>query len=683
MYEPISCYGNYFIGIDGEGMGNDYTLLGCSLSDYPRLYTGARLTTLECLDWLWGLGKHAGYGTFVLYGARYDYDNWMRDLSYDWELVKRYAAGHLVRVGPYAVIHQEGYHFDLRRVESENLSEDLYSPKRIRKYSRYQTRTTFDSRHRVDKTRIEFWDVLPWWQTKFTKALDMTLGDRALHRQLIEEGKEARSSFTHDNIEWVSRYNHAECLNLGLMMVELDSWLQEVDIRPTAYNGPGAASKAMLRAHMPYLHAGRIINGTAKKPVSRRLGKYFFPGTPKPNPLTMLHAALCAYAGGRNQAPKIGYDPGSAHEYDINSAYPAAAVSLPCLSHGSWVPTRDYVPEFSIYKIRYKASRKLRLYPFFYRLPDGSIIYPPEFAERWVYGCELRAGLAVDPSGIRILDGWKWDAGVCDNPYPFWWIPDAAKRRLAYKEAGASGPSIALKLPLNSLYGSLAQARGGTVANPPWSQQLLWAGWITAHTRSKLYLAGMLADAGESVIHMATDGIITTKPIPVAIGNGLGEWEYTPLHEFTAVQYGVYFAKKADDSWKYRIRGFFINEESVPEFVSTIHSMWSEGHWRNLEVPQRLFITSGLASQSETRLQEWCHWQDTTRLIELDTDTPFSFGQALDLGRFYDVQGMHGVNGIRLAASAPYTPKWGVGANFPREWVEDDELEKAYAVAQV
>src|SRR6266700_3652032 len=96
-FEPISVYGNYFVGVDGEGVGNDYVLLDSSLNDYPRLYTGARLRTLECLDWLWGLAHHAGYCTFVLYGARYDYDNWLREIPF--EDVKRYANSKTIRVG--------------------------------------------------------------------------------------------------------------------------------------------------------------------------------------------------------------------------------------------------------------------------------------------------------------------------------------------------------------------------------------------------------------------------------------------------------------------------------------------------------------------------------------------------------------------------------------------------------
>src|SRR5215831_9760053 len=98
-YEPISVYGNYFVGVDGEGtVGDEYALLDSSLDEYPRLYTGKRLTSEECLDWVWGLGKHAGFCVFTLYGARYDYDNWLRDISE--EDVKAYHSGMMIRIGP-------------------------------------------------------------------------------------------------------------------------------------------------------------------------------------------------------------------------------------------------------------------------------------------------------------------------------------------------------------------------------------------------------------------------------------------------------------------------------------------------------------------------------------------------------------------------------------------------------
>src|SRR5882672_8618812 len=125
-FEPISEYDNYFVGIDGEGVGNDYVLLDSSLDDYPRLYTGSRLTTTQCLDWLWGLGTHAGYCVFVLYGAGYDYNNWLRDIPF--EDVQRLASGQLVRVGDYLILWQQRFKFEIRKVARENLDAPLDKP---------------------------------------------------------------------------------------------------------------------------------------------------------------------------------------------------------------------------------------------------------------------------------------------------------------------------------------------------------------------------------------------------------------------------------------------------------------------------------------------------------------------------------------------------------------------------
>lgn len=663
VYEPISSYGNYFVGVDGEGVGNDYVLLDSSLSDYPRLYTGSRLTTLECLDWLWGLGKHAGYCTFILYGAGYDYNNWMRDIPF--EDCKRLANGQMVRVGEYLILWQQHFKFSLRRIRGEDTAQPEYNAKRYQ-YDRIQTKL---GDHQEDYIEVKFWDVLPFWQTSFVKALNMTLKDRTIEQDLIEEGKEARGTFTHENIEWVSKYNKAECENLAHMCVELDSWFKTSEIKPMFYNGPGSAAKAMLRTHAPYLHAGRKISDRTKK-LSSKIREYMFPGADDNR--AMLYRSLCAYAGALNRQLKIGYHPGLVYQYDLVSAYPSAMLKLPCLSHGHWERSSKFdLHSFGLWKIRYKATKRMKLYPFFWRTSDGSIEYPYSFEERWVHTYELAAGLAVDAAGVRILDGWVWHPGICDNPKPFWWIGSTFLQRQQYKLEGNEGASNGLKLPLNSAYGSIAQARGGTPSQPPWSQQLVWAGAITAYTRARLYLAYMTNP--DAVVHMATDGIISLEELPLKLGTGLGEWERTELHNLTCVQYGVYVTDE-----KHRERGFRLTEEDVPKFVSAVHEMWKTGHWASLSVTQRNFVTCGQVSQAEARYPEWCHWQDVSKTIELDQASIFKMGH---------VEGMPGLSLVkdasynlhRLGASAPYEPKWGKGEDFPAEWKREEEEQAEIA----
>lgn len=674
MFEPISAYGNYFVGVDGEGVGNDYVLLDSSLVDYPRLYTGARLTTQECLDWLWGLGAHAGYCKFVLYGAGYDFNNWLRDIPPD--DVKRLANSQPVRYGNYMILWRQRFVFELRKIRAEDTTKDEYAAERY-KYKSIKTRLGDD---RVDYIGLQFWDALPFWQTSFVKALEKTLGSRTIEPELIEAGKEARGSFTHENIEWVSKYNKAECHNLAYMMCELDSWFKQAGITPMHYNGPGSAAKAMLRTYQPFLHAGRRISRKSRS-ASKMVHEYVFPGADDAR--HMMHRTMSAYAGGLNRQLMIGYHPGECWQYDRISAYPYAMLNLPCLSHGRWQRTRKFDPaSFALWKVRYKATHVMPLYPFFWRLPDGSIEYPYAFDERWAHTAEVRAALAVDPAGVVISDGWKWIPDVCDNPYPFWWVAKAFALRQHYKSVGNEGASIAIKLPLNSLYGSIAQARGGTVARPPWTQQLLWAGAITAFSRASLYLAHRLAP--ESTIHLATDGIISSSPLPLKIGDKLGDWEVTRLRDLTCVQYGVYMGTEilpdGTEKPRHRERGFRLTDDEVAGFTQEVHNMWKTGHWSSHELQQKLFVTCGLVAIGQKQYDEWCTWQDMTKLIELDQASVFKIGHVNGMPGLWPIRDAS-YNLDRLGKSSVYEPKWGKGEDFPIEWKIADEVERALEIA--
>ena len=649
--EARSVFGHSFVALDGEGViGDEYALLDSSYHAHPRLYTGKRLTTLECLDWLWNLAREVGYAKFIIYGGRYDYDNWIRDIP-DLETIKTYASGDMVRFGPYGVVYKRGYVWEVRRIASE-------SPFR---YDRIRVTDPFFGR-KVDVIGVKVSDVAPFWQKRFTVALDDTLGDEAANRTLIEQGKVARGSFTHENIEWLSSYNRSEVDNLARMAVRLDDWFDSVDIRPDAYNGPGAAAKAVLRRFRPYEHAGRRVS-------KNRPGAYVATGW---NVTEMLKAACSAYAGGRNQILWLGMTD-KVWSYDINSAYPDAMTKLPCLSHGRWIRTYRLVKgKFGIYRVRYKASLTMPFYPFFWRDSDGSIAYPSNFQERWMYDCELEMGLTIDPDGICIMEGRYWEPTICENPNPFWFVRKLSEDRLSYKLRKMHGPSTALKLPLNSLYGSIAQARGASdFVKAPWTQQILWAGWITAYTRSKLTLAAMLAP--ESIVHMATDGLIACSPLPLAFGDSLGEWEQETLTDVMLVQYGIYFSKE-----KNRWRGFMLEEEDIPEFRERIKAAWLS-NWRSIAVNQRLFVTSALVANGQYPFEDFCRWYDVPRTLNLDVDTSFEQGQVTGVDRLYPIHDMTKYYGSKIGSSTLYKPKWGVGGGFP--WEERDAIDEGFEVA--
>lgn len=657
-----------FVAVDGEGIGNDYVLLDSSVGSYPRLYTGKRLTTTEILDWLWNLAKHKDTKScdFVLFGAGYDYNNWLRDVRDDDrtgkqlalaqaienaktecpDAVKDFAKGGIVWHRPYLIQWMQGYKFEIRKW---NLSyANNYEPVQ---------------RGTDTSTSLIFWDAYPFWQTSFVDAIESTLGDVP---PLITKGKEARGSFTHENIGWVSEYNRLECSLLIDMMTELKEWLHRANIRLISWNGPGATAKAMLRTHKPYLHSGRELRG-GEHSRSSDVGAYLCPPE-------LLEAALSAYAGGRNQILQVGYVD-KAYQYDIISAYPSAMVHLPCLTHGHWQRTSSFTPNrFGVWRVRYRTALDglYPIYPLFHRdTTDGTIHYPSVVDWRWAHTVEVANALKWDRAGVTVDYGWVWIPEVCSKPKPFDWVSRSFFQRKTYKLKGEKGASTAIKLALNSLYGSLAQARGGTVEDPPWSQQLLWAGAITATIRTKLHNASMLDPA--AALHMATDGLITSRELPgIGIGTALGAWEVSELTDLTLVQYGVYFSNE-----KSRSRGF--SKDLLPDFVGRVHEIWNRRGrgYEQIHYDVPYFVTCGLVANGMEPYDEWCHWKqrpeklsvyvnDLYSRVEPESVRPDALVPVREDTRYMETTG----------ASAPYEPKWGKGENFPYSAPDDMYVKK-------
>lgn len=673
-YVPHRLYGE-FVAIDGEGVGNDYVLLDSS-TDFPRLYerTGT-LNTIAILDWLWGLARHpsARGKDFVLYGAGYDYNNWVRILSLN--EVRRFAAGDVVFIGDYVIQWMKGYKFELRKLARAGTKGVLRGWRAKREIAnhieiegtRYQTLPD-------KRIGIVFWDVLPFLQKTFVKGVKDVLGEVPA---LIEEGKAARGSFTHENIEWVSEYNKLECKLLVRMMENLRDWFRAAGIELKAWNGPGAAAKALLRNYPWQGHSGRYVSPTG------RTGGYLCPHR-------ILTTALNAYAGGRNQLLKIGTVE-EAWEYDIVSAYPSAMVQLPCLTHGDWEYVTDFEPySFGMWDVSYESTRTVptdhaNLYPFFARSHNtGRIHYPYRVDHRWSHTAEVVSALQWDRMSVRVHGGWVWRPYLCDNPFPLSWVRDSFRQRKQYKDKESRlynpGASLAIKLALNSLYGSFAQGRGGTLEEPPPTQQLIWAGAITATIRAKLLDAGMNAEA--DICHMATDGIISLSPLPVDIGDNLGQWEVQKLTNLMLVQYGVYFADQ-----KARYRGFSVDEDKVGELRASIEQRWTgTAGYYELSVPQRYFVTDSLVSQGLADFDDWCTWQEREERLDLwtrdneHTVTKPKNGQLLSMVEFISPSGAREwtADPNTRFDSADHAPKWGKGMNFPNE----SALEDAYMAAR-
>lgn len=652
----VTPLGNVYTAVDGEGVKNDYVLLDSSIPEFPRLYKGRRLTSLEILDWLWELGRASDKCTYVLYGAGYDYNNWVRDLGLT--EAKAWAKGAIVQIGPYMLQYMRGFRFELRKVKSV-LNGRVGSYERIR------------TNGKDLKIGMLFYDVLPFWQKSFIGALEDTLGEDTIDAELIEEGKALRGEFTHDMMDWVTRYNEAECYNLVEMMNRLDTWFSDADIHPRYMNGPGAAAKDVLKKLNYTGHNGRDYS-------SGRVRGYIFPGIGLSKQAEFLDHCLAAYAGGRNQHTGIGFTPGRNYQIDKISAYPSACIDLPCLTHGKWTRVlRPSSPKaFGIYRISY-SNAKGWLHPYFVRTHE-SIIYPSQIESRWIWNSELQAGIEAYGSCTQIHEGWEWvpeHSGKCDNPFPLAPLADIFKRRKQAKADGNVALALILKLPLNSVYGSMAQSRGGTLDAPPPTQQILWAGWITGAVRGDLFRTAMVNP--DAVCHLATDGIISTERLDIATGDNLGDWEISELNDLMVVGYGIYAGYDEKGKFKYRTRGFTLRPEIAESFFKEVRQRWANG-WDTISVEQKVFVTAGLAHEGleDFNPSEWCTWKTVTKQIQLS-----AMDQLRGYGKVESVPGMFPVRELSNSilpkgmgfVSDPYSGNWGVSQPWPDEITPESE----------
>ena len=129
-------------------------------------------------------------------------------------------------------------------------------------------------------------------------------------------------------------------------------------------------------------------------------------------------------------------------------------------------------------------------------------------------------------------------------------MSDHEEIRARFQEAFArqlkNGRGYPLKIGLASTYGKTAQRRVGTAP----FHDVLSAGLATANTRVRLLEAISLDP--KAVKMLATDGVFSSRPLPLDIGKGLGQWDYTKHDDLFIVQSGTYFSpsqlKEATDS---------------------------------------------------------------------------------------------------------------------------------------
>jgi hypothetical protein len=141
------------------------------------------------------------------------------------------------------------------------------------------------------------------------------------------------------------------------------------------------------------------------------------------------------------------------------------------------------------------------------------------------------------------------------------------------KQLGKGTEGYPIKLGLNALYGKLSQREGARA----W-HDVIAAGLITAITRAKLISAVALDP--KAVVMLATDGVYSTRPLPLEIGTALGTWEAKEHPDMFIVQPGLYWFPKATQAdATHKTRG-------IPKTVVQKHAQRFESAWRHFLATQ-------------------------------------------------------------------------------------------------
>jgi hypothetical protein len=501
--------------------------------------------------------------THIGYGLNYDINMILRDMSEE-HLTKLYRTGKVEWYG-YYVEWRPGKSFAVRRGD----------------------------------IRFLLYDVLPFFQRKFTEACDEYLGSvhpmwSRMREQVMRE-KARRGQFDWSELDSISDYNDSELSLLVELANELRLRLHRVGIKVSRWDGPGAIAGALYKKYETKSYKGESPNEVAR-------------------------AARFAYAGGRFEIIRKGHSVEGAFQYDIRSAYPSAARYLPCLKHGYWSYRtvdrgiiRDIVP-FGIYRIEVVNPATASVtdpQPLWMRNRDGTVHFS-EFSHGWYWSPE--AQLANDLGGITIHEAWEWNQ-ECEHE-PFHFVEPLYLKRAALKKAG-DGAHIGLKLGLNSLYGKLAQQVGwgiepnGALRLPPY-HCLEWAGWITSHCRSQVYRATL--SNPHDIIAFETDAVFSRKPLSLTVGEGLGEWEATEYASLTYLKSGMYFGTYTDGREIEKSRGINKGTITREQVIEALHAE-QRGEQPILEAEQTRFV--GLGQAIHQGMHKWRRWYTNPRNISV------------------------------------------------------------------
>lgn len=537
---PLPC----FVAIDGEGTNQPdgtqwYTLLAAkSLAGPVGRWGDSRtahienyrtgLSTEQCLNFLLDIGYwHSN--TYVSFFFNYDVAKMLHDLDRD-TLAALWHGGWVI----WATSRGDRYYIKwipskMLEVGEVKPDVDLSDLERFRPI-----------KHCVRRTTI--YDTSGFFQCAFVKALKDWKVASDVDLNLIEGMKGKRNDFTKEERAAIRGYCLKECEYLCKLMDALARALWDAELYLRSWHGAGAIANALFEKFGVADH----LEGP---------------------PAEVEEAVLGAYFGGRIELFQQGYFERGVLDYDLNSAYPSAAISLPSLAGARWehissperrevfsTPDALWLCSWDVTEPLNKSGSQRRNPGLVGPLPfreRGRIYFPFRAGRTWVHSEELATAMRLfGAEKFTLHEGWRLIPATAHKPFGF--LKAVAQERIRAKLSGEM-KHIPLKLGMNSIYGKLAQGQTDPHRVPKYLSYYL-AGRITARTRAVMLSAAIAA--GPGVVAIATDGLFTTTPVlGLPIGALPGTWEDASATEtpMLFVQPGIIFSESGQ---VHKTRGF-------------------------------------------------------------------------------------------------------------------------------
>jgi len=384
-------------------------------------------------------------------------------------------------------------------------------------------------------------DVGTFFQGPFEKTIKQWEIGTPEQQVIIGNGKKLRGEFATVENSVIDEYNHLECVLLADLMTQFRDVCIALDCVPRKWQGPGQLAERLMEKHG--------IPKTADLPIFADMPATDF----DMSTYSVGSFGRCAYYGGWFETTMVGYTPAPSVQWDINSAYPAALLEVPCLEHGKWerVSDRRDVPETELSicfgSFEHKGDKRTALNGFSVRRKDGTV-HRPDSGIGWYWSFEIAA---ARHQRFISYDSWVY-TGHCECK-PFAFVTDLYAER---KRLGESARGYVIKLMLNSLYGKLVQSIGNPVYSNP-----VWGSFITAWVRTVISNAIHSLPAclhpnpdipcGSDVYMVATDAVVTRDYGHDGffdVGRGLGQYSRDAHpHGLFIIQPGVYFDPVGDN----------------------------------------------------------------------------------------------------------------------------------------